>query len=108
MPAQTQNTNIERREILRTLGSFTSEELIEMRQELKDQIKSGIFMDSETEVGRSSTAFLLQDPTVSLDCINTVLNKRGKLTAEERRDWLSARPKTSVRMVLSPFRGTNL
>ena len=103
MPTLSRDINIDRREIIRVLGAFTSDELQEMRQDFKDKISGNTHLESESEVGRSSSNVLLQNPTVTLDSIMYVLNRRGQLTKEELTDWISARPKTRVRFIMNPF-----
>lgn len=95
--------SISRREIMRSLGAFSVDELIEMKEDLKDKVSGNIHLESESELGRSSSSILLQNPTESLDCVMFLLNKLGRLTTEERMIWKSSRPKTSVRLLLNPL-----
>ena len=108
MPTYVKEINIDRREIIRSLGAFSNEELREMLAEQKEKLQANIHLETETEVGRQSTSLILQNITVHIDAIMYVLNRRMALTDDEKRDWLSARPHTHIRMILNPFRGNNL
>lgn len=93
----------ERREILRALCAFTVDEMIELKDELKDKVQGNIHLDSETEVGRGSSSIMLQNPTIALDCVMYALNRLGRLTEEEREIYRMLKPKTHVRLLLNPL-----
>lgn len=108
MPTLSKQLNIDRREIIRALACFSTDRLLEMKSEFQDKVEQNLHLESESEVGRSSSSVLLADPIITLDCIFYVLNRRGRLSEEEQRDWLASRPRTQMRLILNPFRGNNL
>ena len=102
--ANSLEVNIDRREIIRALGAYSDDELLELKQEFKDKCAGNIHLAQESEVGRSSTGLLLTNPIITLDCIMQVLNQRGKLTGVERRNWRLSRPRTHYKLVMNPLR----
>lgn len=79
-----------------------TEQLLEFRKELIDQIMAGEFYDSLGEEGRTSSQELLADPHLSLEVVTKILIKRGKLTQEQLDDYLASQPKTKSRIVFQP------
>ena len=75
-----------------------------LRTELRHQVMSGDYSDSFTEVGRSSSQQLLEDPHLSLEVVMKILAKRGKLTNQELVDYKASLPKTKRRIVFAPRR----
>ena len=101
--ASSREVSIDRREILRALGCFSVDELLEMKDEYKQRVSSNIHLENEAEVGRSSSSMLLQNPTITLDLIYHLLYKIGRLSPEEVTMWKASRPKTSVRFLMNPY-----
>ena len=108
MPTISNSNDVDKREMIRSYSVFPTERLRLILDDLMDKLQENIHLENESEVGRSSSSLLINNINIAISSIMYILNRRGDLSTEERKQYLESLPKTSVRLVLNPFRGTNL